>query len=231
MPTGVRNDDGTSDGPFRTLAQADSNSGTGDTIFVYKGDGTQTGYTTGYTMAPSERLLGEVNGLTLDPDGGAQPTFTPSSAATANAYPDITNLNANVVTLASGAELRGFSIDPQGTGGGIFGTALGASTVTIDNNKVIDSTTLPQIAGTQPGLELTTNSGTTTNVSNLTVNNQATGVSLNNAATVNFISTGTISITTNGGPAWSRRTEAVRPASARAACSTTSPSPAPAPAA
>jgi hypothetical protein len=107
-----------------------------------------------------------------------------------------------VVTLAAGTTVKGFNIDPQGTGGGVFGTGLGATTITLDDLNVVDNGT----KGTQPGLELATNSGTTTNVSNLTVNNGDgssatpgdTGVKLTSAGTVNFAPTGTISITTDG---------------------------------
>ncbi|MEA2478371.1 MAG: hypothetical protein QOJ07_293, partial [Thermoleophilaceae bacterium] len=194
--------DGTSARPFKALAQADTASGSGDTAFVFKGDGSQTGYNTGYTMASSERLLGEVNGLTIDPDGaGTLPTVTLYDPV-ANAYPNVSNLNADVVTLASGAELRGLTIDPTGTGGGIYGTGLGNSTVTIDNDRVADS----GVGGTQAGLELSSDSTTTTNISSLTIDNGvatgttsgSVGVLLSNAGKVNFASSGTISINTNG---------------------------------
>jgi VCBS repeat-containing protein len=184
--------DGTSSKPYKLLSQADSSAGSGDTTFVYKGDGTTTGYNQGYTMAANERLLGEVNGLTL----GADTLYSP----VANAYPNVTNLNADVITLASGAELRGFNVDPQGSGGGITGTTIAGAT--IDNNTVVDTTGAPQIAGTGAGLKLTGTTGTV-NVSNLTVNNKATGVLLNSDATVQFAPSGTISVTSDGGPALS----------------------------
>jgi hypothetical protein len=187
---------GTSEKPFDTLAQAQTASGNGDTTFVYDGDDTTTGYNAGYTMNTNETLLSEGATLQIGSD-------VLHSADAANKA-SITNNNADVVTLAGGATVKSFNIDPQGTGGGIFGTGLGATTVTLDDLNVVDGGT----KGTQPGLELDTNTGTTTNVSNLTVNNgdgsSATttdaGVKLNNTGTVNFATTGTISITTNGGP-------------------------------
>ncbi|MFL5780200.1 MAG: beta strand repeat-containing protein, partial [Thermoleophilaceae bacterium] len=166
----------------------------GDTTFVYDGKDTTLGYDAGYTMNTNETLLSE--GATLQI--GSDVLHTADAANKAS----IMNNNADVVTLAGGATVKSFNIDPQGVGGGIFGTGLGATTVTLDDLNVADNGT----KGTQPGLELDTNTGTTTNVSNFTVSNgdgsSATttdaGVKLNNTGTVNFASTGTISITTNG---------------------------------
>jgi VCBS repeat-containing protein len=188
---------GTSEKPFDTTAQAQTASTSGHTTFVYDGDDTTTGYNTGYTMNTNESLISEGATLTIGSD-------TLHSADAANKA-SITNNNADVVTLAGGATVKSFNIDPQGTGGGIFGTGLGATTITLDDLNIVDNGT----KGTQPGLELDTNTGTTTNVSNFVVNNgdgsSATftdrAVRLNSAGTVNFASTGTISLTTNGAAA------------------------------
>jgi hypothetical protein len=185
---------GTSEKPFDTLAQAQTASGNNQTTFVYDGDNTTTGYNTGFLMNSGETLLSEAATLTI----GSDTLHTADSANKAS----LTNNNADVVTLAGGATVKGFNIDPQGTGGGVFGTGLGSTTVTLDDLNIVDGGT----AGTQPGLELSSNTGTTTNVSNLTVNNgdasSATsndiGVKLDDTGTVNFNPTGTISITTNG---------------------------------
>ena len=190
---------GTSEKPFDTLAQAQAASNpatpaTVGTTFVYDGDDTTTGYDSGYTMNTGESLLSEGAALIIGSD-------TLHSADAANKA-SITNNNADVVTLAGGSTVKSFNIDPQGTGGGVFGTGLGATTVTLDDLSIVDNGT----KGMQPGLELDTNTGTTTNVSNLVVDNgdgsSATtgdeGVKLNATGTVNFASSGTISITTNG---------------------------------
>ena len=190
----AQGNNGTSEKPFDTTAQAQTASGNNQTTFVYDGDDTTTGYNTGYTMNAGESLLSEGATLTI----GGDTLHTADAANKAS----LTNNNADVVTLAGAATVKSFNIDPQGTGGGIFGTGLGATTVTLDDLNVVDNGT----KGTQPGLELDTNTGTTTNVSNLTVNNGDgssattgdTGVKLNNTGTVNFASAGTISITTNG---------------------------------
>jgi VCBS repeat-containing protein len=190
----AQGNNGTSEKPFDTTAQAQTASGNNHTTFVYDGDDTTTGYNTGYTMNTNESLISEGATLTI----GSDTLHTADAANKAS----LTNNNADVVTLAGGASVKSFNIDPQGTGGGIFGTGLGATTITLDDLNVQDNGT----KGTQPGLELDTNTGTTTNVSNLTVNNGDgssattgdTGVKLNATGTVNFATTGTISISTNG---------------------------------
>ena len=145
-------------------------------------------------MNAGERLIGEHEGLTVDPDGAAGPLAAQTlHPANPGAHPTLTATGADVIDLADGNEVRGLNIDPQGTGGGIFGGAGDASGI-IDDVNITDTGT----AGTQPGLELDGTTGTF-NVSNLAVStNGATGVRLNNAGTVSFASVGNISITTSG---------------------------------
>jgi hypothetical protein len=186
---------GTSTAPFDTLAQAQTASGAGQTIFVEKGSGT-TGVDAGIDLKANQRLLGEAATLQIGSD--VLQTGIPANR------PTITDSGADVVKLASGDTVRGVEIDPQGTGGGIAGgdgTAGGSITGgTIDDVRIVDAGT----AGTQPGLELDTTAGTF-DVSDLTVSNggsaTAIGVRLNNAGTVNLLSAGTISITTAGAKA------------------------------
>ena len=187
---------GTSTAPFDTLAQAQTASGSGDTIFVFDGDNTTTGYSAGFDLKTNQRLLGETADLQI----GADLLYT----GVPGNRPTITDNNADVVVLASGSTVRGVQLDPQGTGGGLAGgngTAPGSITgSTIDDVRIIDTGT----AGTQPGLELDTTAGTF-DVSNLTVSNggsaTAIGVRLFNAGTVNVASAGTVSVTTAGAKA------------------------------
>ena len=109
----AQGNNGTSEKPFDTLAQAETASSAGHTIFVYDGDDTTTGYTTGFNLKASQKLIGEAAALTVGAD-------TLHSADAAN-KPTITDNNADVVDLDDGNEVRGLSIDPQGTGGGIAG--------------------------------------------------------------------------------------------------------------
>jgi hypothetical protein len=174
--------DGTSDTPFDTLAEAETASGSGDTVYVFDGSNTATNLDTGFVMEANERLIGEHNGVSL--------AGHLLHAGTANAHPTLNASDEDVVAMASGATVDGFNIDPSGSGGGISG-ASGA--VTINDVNVADGGT----AGTQPGVDLDGTSGTT-NLSDLTVStNGATGVRLNNAGTVNFTSASTITIASN----------------------------------
>uniref|UniRef100_UPI003568614C beta strand repeat-containing protein n=1 Tax=Paraconexibacter sp. TaxID=2949640 RepID=UPI003568614C len=185
----VDNDDpgnaGTSSAPFDTLAQAQTASGTGHTIFVFDGDDSTTGLDAGITLKDDQRLLGEAATLRI----GASVL----QAGVPAKRPTLTNSGADVVSLASGNTVRGLQIDPSGAGGGIAGGA-GDASGTIDDVRIIDTGT----AGDQPGLELDATTGTF-DVSDLVVTTTgAIGVRLNSAGTVRFADTGTVSITTSG---------------------------------
>lgn len=179
---------GTSNAPFDTLAQADAISAVNDTIYVFDGDNTTTGYAAGITLKAGQRLIGERASLDVGSDHLAD--------AVAGNRPTITAGGADVVTLAAGNVLTGIAVDP-GTAGGIAGGA-GDAGGTIADVAVNDSDT----SGTQPGLELDTTSGAYA-ISDFTVNNAgATGIRLNgNTGTVTFASTGTISVVTTGAKA------------------------------
>jgi VCBS repeat-containing protein len=190
----VNNDDaqgnnGTSEKPFNTLAQAETASGNNHYTFVYDGNNTTTGYDAGINLNSGERLIGEAASLIVGSD-------TLHSADAAN-RPTLTDNNADVVDLAAGNEVRGLELDPKGTGGGIFGN-VGDAGGTIDDVRIID--TGADASG--PGLELNGTS-LTWNISDLTVQSTggATSVLLLNAGTTNFLSAGTISITSAGGKA------------------------------
>jgi hypothetical protein len=184
---------GTSAAPFDTLAQAQTASSSGDSIFVYRGDTTSTnGYDAGIDLKANQRLLGGAATLTV----GSDTLWTGDPAQ----RPTITDTANDVVVLAAGNTVRGLDLNPAG-GGGIAG-GTGDAGGTIADVKVTDT----GAPGTRPGLDLNGTSGTF-NVSNLTVDNSAAttvppstakGVSLNNAGTVDFASAGTISITTKG---------------------------------
>jgi hypothetical protein len=183
---------GTSTAPFDTLAQAESASAAGHSIFVFDGDNTTTGYAAGIDLKANQQLIGEAANLQI----GGDLLHTGIGAS----RPTLTDINADVVALASGNVVRGIQIDPQGTGGGIAGGS-GDASGTIDDVRIIDTGT----AGTQPSFELDATTGIF-EVSALTIDNSAAtgttsgsiGVRLNNAGIVNFASAGTISITTAG---------------------------------
>jgi hypothetical protein len=185
---------GTSTAPFDTLAQAEASSGANHTVFVYDGDNTSTGYGTGYAMNAGERLIGEDEALVVDPDGGGSLTADTLYPANPGATPTLTANNEDVVDLDDGNEVRGFALDPQGTGGGIAGASGDTGGGTIADVSVLDMGT----PGTQPGVELDSTTGTF-NFQDLTVSTSgATAVRLNNAGTTRFADTGTISLTASG---------------------------------
>jgi hypothetical protein len=196
----VNNDDaegdaGTSEKPYDTLAQAEASSVANDTIFVYDGNDTTTGYDTGINLQSGQSLIGEAATLLV---GGA----TLHTGDVAN-RPTLTDDNADVVALDDGNTVKGIEIDPQGTGGGIAGASGDTGGGTIDDVRIIDTGT----AGTEPSFDLDSTTGTF-NVSNLTINNTTAtgqtsgsiGVRLNNNTTgpVNFLSSGQNSINVSG---------------------------------
>ncbi|HEX8051739.1 MAG TPA: tandem-95 repeat protein [Thermoleophilaceae bacterium] len=192
---------GTSTQPFDTLAQAETASGANHTVFVFDGDNTSTGYQTGYQMNSGERLIGEHEGLVVDADQGGSMSADTLHPANPGAHPTLSGTNEDVVALDDGNEVRGFNLDPVGTGSGIAGASGDTGGGTIDDVNILDTA----VAGSEPLLELDSTTGTF-NISNLVVNNQAavsppntaTGVRLNNAGTVNFAPSSQISIGING---------------------------------
>jgi hypothetical protein len=185
---------GTSTAPFDTLAQAEAASSSGHTTFVYDGDNTSTGLDTGYAMAAGERLIGEHEGLVVDPDAGGPLEAVTLLPANPGALPTLTATGEDVVDLDDANEVRGFNLDPQGAGGGVAGAPGDTGGGTLDDLTIVDGGT----PGTQPGLELDGTAGTFA-ISNLTVSTTgATGVRLNNAGTVAFDPTGTITINAAG---------------------------------
>jgi hypothetical protein len=177
---------GSSGAPFDTLAQAEAASGNNHTVFVFDGDDSSTGYDPGYQMNSGERLIGEDEGLVVDPDQGGALTADTLQPANPGAKPTLTATDEDVVSLDDGNEVRGFNIDPSGTGGGIAGAAGDTGGGTIDDVNLIDTGT----AGDQPGLELNGTTGTFSvpdfTYDNTGVASAAPAVALTNAGTVSF---------------------------------------------
>jgi hypothetical protein len=189
----AQGNDGTSEKPFDALSSVVTKSGTGDSIFVYKGSSGTTPYAGGIVLKTNQKLVGEAQTFVVGTDT--------LQTGDATKRPTLTNTASDVIALAGGTTVKGLDVDPAGgaSGGGIFGTGLGATTVTIDDVNVTDTGT----NGTQPGLEIDTSAGTTTNVSNFTAStaSNATGIKLNSAGNVNFASSGTITSASAGGKA------------------------------
>jgi hypothetical protein len=123
---------GTSTAPFATLAQAETASAAGHTIFVFDGSNTTTGYAAGITLKANQRLFGEAVDLVVA--GVTLHTGIPTNR------PAITDNNADVIDLAAGNTVSGLNVDPQGTGGGIAGGS-GDAGGTIADVTIIDTAT------------------------------------------------------------------------------------------
>ena len=160
-------------------------------MFVFDGDNTSTGYGgNGYTMNAGERLIGEHEGLTVDPDQGARHSPAPGQPGRAP-DPDRHRRGRDRPRRRQRGPRPEHRPERRR---GRHRRRTGDVSGTIDDVNILDTGTV----GTQPGLELDGTTGTFA-VSNLTVStNGATGVRLNNAGTVTFAPAGNISITTTG---------------------------------
>jgi hypothetical protein len=143
---------GTSDAPFDTLAQAEAASGANDTVFVFDGDNTSTGYGgDGYAMNAGERLIGEHEGLVVDPDGGGPLGSVSLQPANPGARPTLTATNVDVIDLGDGTVVRGVNLNPTGSGDGIAGGADDSGTISNNNITVANGAPSEAISISQPG--------------------------------------------------------------------------------
>ncbi|HXA16533.1 MAG TPA: putative Ig domain-containing protein [Thermoanaerobaculia bacterium] len=153
---------GQSQSPFTTLAAAAGASTANDIIFVYNGDGTNSGQNAGIALKNGQQLLGEVNGLivnaqtlvavgsrpTIGNSGGAGVTVAASTAngdrtgifikglsiaGTTNAV-DISSANAQTLT----ATVDNVNITAATANNGVKVGAAGTltSTVTVQNSTI-----------------------------------------------------------------------------------------------
>jgi hypothetical protein len=172
---------GRSTDPFDTLAEADTAANaTGDITYVYKGDGTTTGLTGGFSLLASQKLLGEPVDLVVGADTLA--TGTPANRPSLS----------GTVALASGSRVEG--VDIAGSGGAaIAGTNTGGSDVTNVN-----------LSGGAGGVALTGAAGGTFNFTNFTIDTTGgTGFLVNTSGTptINVGSGSTENVSATGGPA------------------------------
>jgi hypothetical protein len=177
---------GRSTDPFDTLGEADTAANaTGDITYVYKGDGTTTGLTGGFSLLASQKLLGEPVNLVVGADTLA--TGTPANRPSLS----------GTVALASGSRVE--AVDISGSGGAaIAGTNTGGSDVTNVN-----------LSGNGGGVALTGAAAGTFNFTNFTITTSAgTGFLVNSsgAPTINVGSGSTENVSATGGPAVDVRT-------------------------
>ena len=122
---------GKSNSPFTTLAAAAGASTANDIIFVYNGDGSNTGQNAGITLKSGQQLLGEINGLTVNTfalvAAGSRPTI-------GNSGGDGVSVPATAGSL-TGVFIKGLSI--AGTANGINISSSGANTLTATVDNVV----------------------------------------------------------------------------------------------
>jgi len=127
---------GQSQSPFTTLAAASGASTANDIIFVYNGDGTNSGQNAGIALKNGQQLLGEINGLIVNAQTlvsvGSRPTI-------GNSAGDGVTVPATAGSL-TGVFIKGLSI--AGTANGINLSSSGANTLTatVDNVNITAAT-------------------------------------------------------------------------------------------
>jgi hypothetical protein len=98
----VAGGNGTLASPFGTLAQAEAASAPGEIIFVFAGNGTDTGQNLGITLKAGQKLIGQGVGLGTIPPG-ASPVISNEGLAVPGNIP--------VVMLSTGNEVAGLTIN------------------------------------------------------------------------------------------------------------------------
>src|SRR5262249_21295671 len=93
--------------PFVPLASAMAASGDGDTVYVFRGDGSATGLSVHYLANPDERILGQAVDLKV----GADTLFVGDPALGPNVQ---ASAGEEAFVLSYGNPVAGLSIDPNG---------------------------------------------------------------------------------------------------------------------
>jgi uncharacterized repeat protein (TIGR01451 family) len=105
--------DGSITAPFDTLAQAEAASSPTHYIFVYEGDGTNTGQDAGITLKADQHLIGQGVDLVVGGD----------TLVTATRAPIIGNSGGDGITLADNNDVQGLQVD-SASGMGITGAGV-----------------------------------------------------------------------------------------------------------
>jgi len=126
--TATAGGNGTSSAPFNALKAAESpTSGTGDTVFVFAGDGTTSNQDQGFLPVTDQRLLGQGVDLVADLNG------TPVTLVTAANRPRITNAGGDGIAIAGVGGVQIMGLDIAGSDNAIDVSGAG---VTISNNTI-----------------------------------------------------------------------------------------------
>ncbi|TSA80603.1 hypothetical protein FNU79_16390 [Deinococcus detaillensis] len=180
--------DGRSATPFQSLASAVAASSAGDTLYVYRGDGTSANQSSGLKLKANQRLIGSGAALTL---GAA--TLRPADASGAPTL--------GAVSLSTNNELSGLGIVSSGTGisGSNFGTLTSSAvSVSAAGGPALDLNS-GAVAGSLSSLSSTGSSAAGLNLTNLTGSLTIGGGSISGAAGSAFnVSGGSVSVTDSG---------------------------------
>lgn len=123
--------DGSFENPYRTLAQAQSNSSSGNVIYVFPGDGTTSGMNQGIILQSGQRFLGSGTEHLFTTPFGVLPI-----AAQTSRSPTITAPTQGAVYCNNNTEVSGFNI----TGGAIGIRAIDVQNVLISRNVIANFT-------------------------------------------------------------------------------------------
>jgi hypothetical protein len=125
---------GTFESPFSTLFAASNASDVNDMIYVFSGDGTTKGMTTGIILQDGQQLFGSgISHRITTAQGKIKiPAFSTTAPSVSNA--------GSVITLANGNEVSGMNLSVLTSGNGIDGSA-GIVGATIDSNTISSTAT------------------------------------------------------------------------------------------
>ena len=130
---------GTYENPFSTLLDAQNASSANQGIYVYPGDGTTNGMSSGILLQDGQLFLGASIAHSIPTTRGT--IIIPPMASS---LPNIANTTGagNIVTLGNNNTVSGFSMMPtvDTTANGIYGN--GISNLTADHNLFVSSTTI-----------------------------------------------------------------------------------------
>ena len=169
---------GTFESPFKTLAAAESASSPYDVIYVFPGDGTSTGMSTGITLQNNQKLFGASVVQTLPTTLGTIqiPTF-------ASLQPVVTNTNStgviDVVLVQNNNEISGLCLN-GGNGDTIGQVNSSINNLTVANNTILNG-------GSGNGITLNNASGFVTIANNNVNNFQGDAIQVTNTGVQNAV--------------------------------------------
>jgi hypothetical protein len=161
--------DGSFERPYPTLLQAESNSKSGDAIYVHAGDGTSKGMDEGITLKDNQMLLGSASPFTFSTKLGAK-TMAPQSSIS----PTVTTGNSNIIELANNNVINGLNILQTIETASIQSPFHSLTSLTVTNNT-FTATGIAETMSYAIKLDSLVTSGTIT-ISNNTINQFISGL-------------------------------------------------------